>query len=77
MGLGPYHRVYTSCFRCWYGSYSETQRELKEVLNDGVNPRDVKAEILPSGGDKNTIQSPSTLFHKLMSSQIMTTHTKK
>ena len=34
------------------GAILETQRELKEVLNDGVNPRDVKAEILPSGGDK-------------------------
>ena len=59
------------------GAILETQRELKEVLNDGVNPRDVKAEILPSGGDKKHYQSPSTLFHKLMSSQIMTTHTKK
>ena len=34
------------------GAILETQRELKEVLNDGVNPRDVKAEILPCGGDK-------------------------
>lgn len=34
------------------GAILETQRELREVLNDGVNPRDVKAEILPSGGDK-------------------------
>lgn len=34
------------------GTILETQRELREVLNDGVNPRDVKAEILPSGGDK-------------------------
>ncbi|MBM7635867.1 aspartate-semialdehyde dehydrogenase [Streptococcus saliviloxodontae] len=31
---------------------NETERELKEVLNDGVNPRDVKADILPCGGDK-------------------------
>ncbi|MFC3928061.1 aspartate-semialdehyde dehydrogenase [Streptococcus caprae] len=31
---------------------NETVRELKEVVNDGINPRDVKAEILPSGGDK-------------------------
>ena len=34
------------------GAILETQRELREVLNDGVNPRDVKAEILPSGCDK-------------------------
>lgn len=34
------------------GAILETQRELREVLNDGVDPRDVKAEILPSGGDK-------------------------
>ena len=37
------------------GAILETQRELKEVLNDGVNPRDVKAEILPCGGDKKTL----------------------
>ena len=34
------------------GAILETQRELREVLNNGVNPRDIKAEILPSGGDK-------------------------
>ena len=34
------------------GAILETQRELREVLNDGAKPRDVKAEILPSGGDK-------------------------
>ena len=34
------------------GAILETQRELREVLNDGVDPRDVKAEILPSGDDK-------------------------
>jgi len=34
------------------GAILETQRELREVLNDGVNPRDLQAEILPSGGDK-------------------------
>ena len=34
------------------GAILETQRELREVLNDGVNPRDLHAEILPSGGDK-------------------------
>jgi len=34
------------------GAILETQRELREVLNDGVDPRDLHAEILPSGGDK-------------------------
>ena len=34
------------------GAILETQRELREVLNDGVNPRDLHAEILPSGSDK-------------------------
>ncbi len=33
------------------GAILETQRELREVLND-VNPRLLHAEILPSGGDK-------------------------
>ena len=32
------------------GAILETQRELREVLNNGVNPRDLHAEILPSGG---------------------------
>ena len=78
MGIGPYHRIHLpSCIRCWYGAILETQRELKEVLNDGVNPRDVKAEILPCGGDKNTTQLLSTLFHKSTSSQKMTILTKK
>ena len=34
------------------GAILETQRELREVLNEGVNPRDVQANILPCGGDK-------------------------
>ena len=59
------------------GAILETQRELREVLNDGVDPRDLHAEILPSGGDKNIIQSPLTPFLKLTSSLIMTTHMKK
>ena len=37
------------------GAILETQRELREVLNDGVKPRDLHAEILPSGGDKETL----------------------
>ena len=59
------------------GAILETQRELREVLNDGVNPRDLHAEILPSGGDKNTILSPLTLFHKSMSLLTMITLMKR
>ncbi|AUW96528.1 aspartate-semialdehyde dehydrogenase [Streptococcus pluranimalium] len=31
---------------------NETDHQLRQVLNDGLNPKDVTAEILPSGGDK-------------------------
>jgi len=31
---------------------NETLREIKEVVNDGVAPKDVHADILPCGGDK-------------------------
>lgn len=31
---------------------NETQDQLKQVLNNGINPKDVTANILPSGGDK-------------------------
>ncbi|ESV55105.1 aspartate-semialdehyde dehydrogenase [Streptococcus agalactiae LMG 14747] len=31
---------------------NETQDQLKQVLNEGINPKDVTANILPSGGDK-------------------------
>lgn len=34
------------------GAILETQDQLRSVLNDGVNPKDVTANILPSGGDK-------------------------
>lgn len=34
------------------GAILETQAQLRSVLNDGVNPKDVEANILPSGGDK-------------------------
>ena len=70
MGLGPYHRVqHTKLYQVLvWGAIPETQRELKGVLNDGVNPRDVKAEILPCGGDRNTSQSPSTPWLKSASS---------
>ncbi|WP_341931433.1 aspartate-semialdehyde dehydrogenase [Streptococcus pluranimalium] len=31
---------------------NETENQLRQVLNDGINPKDVTADILPSGGDK-------------------------
>ncbi|MFV8211071.1 aspartate-semialdehyde dehydrogenase [Streptococcus pluranimalium] len=31
---------------------NETQDQLKQVLNEGIKPKDVTANILPSGGDK-------------------------
>ena len=31
---------------------NETLREIKEVVNDGLEPKDVHADILPCGGDK-------------------------
>lgn len=31
---------------------NETKQQLSQVLNDGINPKDVTANILPSGGDK-------------------------
>ena len=31
---------------------NETIREIKEVVNDGAEPKDVHADILPCGGDK-------------------------
>ncbi|MDO4666363.1 MAG: aspartate-semialdehyde dehydrogenase [Streptococcus sp.] len=34
------------------GAILEAERELREVLNDGVSPKDLTATILPSGGDK-------------------------
>ncbi|MBS7576344.1 MULTISPECIES: aspartate-semialdehyde dehydrogenase [unclassified Enterococcus] len=49
-------RVIVSTYQAVSGAgaraIAETERELKEVLNDGVIPNDLKAEILPSGGDK-------------------------
>ena len=59
------------------GAILETQRELREVLNDGVMPNDLQAEILPAGADKNTILLPLMLFLKLMSSRTMITLTKR
>ena len=34
------------------GAILETQDQLRQVLNDGVDPKDLTANILPSGGDK-------------------------
>ena len=34
------------------GAILETQAQLRSVLNDGVNPKDTEANILPCGGDK-------------------------
>ncbi len=41
----------SSCQPTWEQSLAYNV-SWKEVLNDGVNPRDGKAEILPCGGDK-------------------------
>ncbi len=55
------------------GAILETQRELREVLNDGVNPRDVKAEILPSGGDKKHLVNLSfSTAHKVWIKRFLT-----
>ena len=59
------------------GAILETQRELREVLNDGVNPRDLHAEILPSGGDKKHYPIAFNALPQSTSSLIMTTLTKK
>ncbi len=64
-----------SCFRCWVWELllGNLNVSWKEVLKM-EHPRDV-TEILPSGGDKkHSSNRLLTLFHKLMSSQIMTTH---
>lgn len=49
-------RVIVSTYQAVSGAgaraIAETERELKEVLNDGVDPKDLKADILPAGGDK-------------------------
>ena len=34
------------------GAILETQDQLRQVLNNGVDPKDLTANILPSGGDK-------------------------
>ena len=59
------------------GAILETQRELREVLNDGVNPRDLHAESCHQVAIRNTIQLLLMLFLKLTSSLIMTILMKK
>ena len=59
------------------GAILETQRELREVLNDGVNPRDLMRKSYLQVVTRNTILSPLTLFHKSMSSLTMITLTKR
>ena len=49
-------RVIVSTYQAVSGAgqsaINETVREIKEVVNDGVDPKAVHADILPSGGDK-------------------------
>ncbi|WP_165212811.1 aspartate-semialdehyde dehydrogenase [Streptococcus tangpeifui] len=49
-------RVIVSTYQAVSGAgqsaINETERELKEVLNDGKDPKDIEADILPTGGDK-------------------------
>lgn len=52
-------RVIVSTYQAVSGAgqsaINETVREIKEVVNDGVDPKNLHADILPSGGDKSTI----------------------
>ena len=52
-------RVIVSTYQAVSGAgqsaINETVREIKEVVNDGVDPKAVHADILPSGGDKSII----------------------
>ena len=59
------------------GAILETQRELREVLNDGVIHVICMRKSCLQVAIRNTIQSPSTLFLKLTSSLTMTTLTKR
>ncbi|MGT2636730.1 aspartate-semialdehyde dehydrogenase [Streptococcus ratti] len=49
-------RVIVSTYQAVSGAgqsaINETVREIKEVVNDGVDPKNLHADILPSGGDK-------------------------
>ena len=49
-------RIIVSTYKAVSGAgaraIEETKRELKEAVVDGVDPKDLKADILPAGGDK-------------------------
>ncbi|EHJ51841.1 aspartate-semialdehyde dehydrogenase [Streptococcus macacae] len=49
-------RIIVSTYQAVSGAGSlaieETKRELKEAVVDGINPKDLKADILPASGDK-------------------------
>ncbi|KXT78755.1 aspartate-semialdehyde dehydrogenase [Streptococcus sp. DD13] len=49
-------RVIVSTYQAVSGAgqsaINETLREIKEVIDEGVEPKDLQADILPSGGDK-------------------------
>ncbi len=63
--------------RCWYGSNFETQRELREVLNDGVKTtKDCMRKFCLQVVTRNIILSPLTLF-QIDVSLIMITRTKR
>lgn len=74
-------RVIVSTYQAVSGAgqsaINETLREIKEVVNDGVEPKDLRADILPCGGDKNTSQLPLMPWHKSMCSQTTITLMKK
>ena len=59
------------------GAILETQRELREVLNDGVNHVIYMPKSCLQVETRNIILSPSMLFHKSMSSLTMITLTKR
>lgn len=50
------NRIIVSTYQAVSGAgqsaINETENQLRQVLNDGINPKDVTADILPSGGDK-------------------------
>lgn len=59
------------------GAILETQAQLRSVLNDGVEPKAVEANILLLEAIRSTTQSVSMLFRKSTSSLKMTTLMKR
>ena len=53
---------------CRYGCNPRNAGSTRAVLNDGVEPKAVEANILPSGGDKKHYPIDSMHFLKLTSS---------